>query len=103
VKLVEELDIPELTSKQVEGLCSIAEEAARKNILSKVPSKKIETLNICAETEGSKPAKLTVDVEVILSPLAKDVNVQELVDKAVDEAFRTAEKYLRELKCRSPR
>lgn len=98
---MEELDIPELTSKQVEELCSVAEEAARKNILSKVPSKKIETLNICAETEGTKPTKLTVDIEVILSPLVEDVDVKELVDKAVDAAFRTAEKYLRELKCRS--
>ncbi|HVP26328.1 MAG TPA: DUF3194 domain-containing protein [Candidatus Bathyarchaeia archaeon] len=100
---MEELDIPELTSKQVEELCSIAEEAARKSILAKVPSKKIEILNICAETEGIKPAKLTVDVEVILSPSAKEVNVQELVDKAVDEAFGTAEKYLKELKCLSPK
>jgi hypothetical protein len=101
VKLVEELNIPELTSKQLEELCSIAEEAARRSILSKVSSKKIETLNICVETEGTKPTKLTVDVELILSSLTKDVYMQELVDRAVDEAFKTAEKYLKGLKCRS--
>ena len=33
--------IPELTDEQIEEICEIAEEAARKYILSKVPLKKI--------------------------------------------------------------
>jgi hypothetical protein len=102
VKLVEELDMPELTSEQTEKLCSTAEEAARKHILSKIFSKKIETLNVCAEVDGSKPVKLTVDVDVVLSPKAENVDVQKLVDEAVSEAFKSAEKYLGELKCRLP-
>jgi hypothetical protein len=99
--LMETLGIPELTSKQIEELCLIAEEAARKHVLSKVPSKKIETLNVSAEAEGTKPVALRVDVAVVLSPSMKDFGVQKLVDEAVREAFFQAEKHLRELACHS--
>jgi len=98
---VEELGLPELTTEQIEELCSITEEAAREYVLSKVPSKRIETLNISVEVEGTKPVTLTVEIDVALSPLMKDFDVQKLVDEAVNEAFTSAKKYLRELKCHS--
>lgn len=98
---MEELGIPGLTSQQIEELCLIAEEAARKYIQSKVPSKKIETFNISAEAEGARPVALKVDVGITLSPLEKDLDVQGLADEAVKKAFTSAEKYLRELKCHS--
>jgi len=98
---VEELGLPELTTEQIEELCSITEEAAREYVLSKVPSKRIETLNISVEAEGTKPVTLTVEIDVALSPLMKDFDVQKLVDEAVNEAFTSAKKYLRELKCHS--
>lgn len=90
-----------LTSKQIEELCSIVEEAARKYILSKIPSKKIETLDISVEAEGAKPVTLSVDVAVTLSPSMKNLDVQGLVDKAVEEAFTSAEKHLGEPWCHS--
>ena len=99
---MEELDIPELSSEQTEKLCSTAEEAARKHVLSKISGKKIETLNVCAEVDGSRPVKLTVDVDVALSSQTENVDVQKLADEAVGEAFKSAERYLRELKCRLP-
>jgi len=98
---VEELGIPELTSEQIEELCAVAEEAVREYVLSKVPSKRIEKLNISVEAEGTKPVTLTVDIDIALSPLMKDIDVQELVDEAVKEAFTSAEKYLGELTCHS--
>jgi hypothetical protein len=101
VELVEELGLPELTTEQIEELCSIAEEAAREYVLSKVPSKRIETLNISVEAEGTKPVTLTVEIDIVLSPLMKEFDVQKLVDEAVAEAFTSAKKYLRELKCHS--
>ncbi|PIX31836.1 hypothetical protein COZ60_02370 [Candidatus Bathyarchaeota archaeon CG_4_8_14_3_um_filter_42_8] len=101
MELVEELGLPELTTEQIEELCSITEEAAREYVLSKVPSKRIETLNISVEVEGTKPVTLTVEIDVALSPLMKDFDVQKLVDEAVNEAFTSAKKYLRELKCHS--
>jgi hypothetical protein len=101
VKLVEELGLPELNSEQIEELCSITEEAARKYVLSKVPQKRIETLNISAETEGTKPMTLTVEVDISLSPSMKEFDVQKLANEAVKEAFRSAENYLRKLTCHS--
>ena len=97
---MEDIGLPDLTPEQVEELCSKAEEAAREYVLSKVPPKRVETLNISVETEGGKPLTLTVDVEIVLSPLMQDYDVQRLADEAVKEAFKSAEKYLRELKCR---
>jgi hypothetical protein len=98
---VEDLDLPELTDEQIEQLCSIAEEAARKQVLSKVPSKKVETLNVSVEFEGTKPIKLAVDVDVTLSSSLKSFDVQKLCDDAVREAFASTEKYLRKLACHS--
>ena len=98
---MEELGLPELTTEQIEELCSITEEDAREYVLSKVPSKRIETLNISVEVEGTKPVTLTVEIDIALSPLMKDFDVQKLVDEAVNEAFTSAKKYLRELKCHS--
>ena len=98
---MEELSIPELTSEQIEELCSITEETARKSVLSKVAQKRIETLNISVEAEGTKPVSLTVDVDIALSPIMKDFDVKALTEEAVKVAFAAAEKYLRELKWRS--
>ena len=96
-----EIGIPELKSEQIEELCSIVEKTARQYVISKVSSKRIEALNISVETEGTKPVRLTVNVDVSLSPLMKNFNVQNLVDEAIKEAFTSAENYLRELKCHS--
>jgi hypothetical protein len=101
VEFVEELGLPELTSEQIEELCAIVEEAAREYVLSKVSSKRIETLNVSVEAEGAKPVMLTVDVDIALSPLMKNFDVQKLVKEAMEEAFKDAKKYLRELACHS--
>lgn len=96
---MEDLGIPELTDEQMENLCIIAEEAARKHVLSKVPSKKIETLDISVEVEGIKPLNLAVDVDIQLSSSMKNFDVQKLADEAMKAAFNSAEKYLREFAC----
>jgi hypothetical protein len=98
---VEHLEIPELTSDQIEELCRIAEETARKFVYSKIHKKDIETLDISVEADGTKPVSLEVDVDVDLSPSIMNFNVQKLADEAVREAFKSAGDYLRELKCHS--
>jgi hypothetical protein len=103
VNPLEELRIPELTTEQIEQLCDLAENAANEYVLSKVSPKKIETLNITAEVEGTKPVTLTVDVDIVLSDTMKDYDVQKLVNEAVKQAFKTAEKYLKGLTCHSPK
>jgi hypothetical protein len=95
---VDELGIPELTTEQVEVLCSNAEDAARKYILSKVSSKMVEKLNISVEAEGIKPLNLTVDVDFALSQQENDIDLKKLVDEAAKEALKASENYLRNLK-----
>jgi hypothetical protein len=67
VKLVEELGLPELTTEQIEALCSTAENAARKHVLLKVSSKMMERLNIRVGADGAKPVNLTGEIDTALS------------------------------------
>jgi hypothetical protein len=98
---LENLGIPKLTSEQIEELCSVAEEAATNHVLSKVRSKRMERLNVSVEAEDSIAVRLAIDIEIALSPLIKTPDVQKLANEALKEAFASAEKYLRELKCHS--
>ncbi len=93
--------MPELSTEQVEQLCMIAETAAKRLVLSRVPAKKIETVNISAEATGAKPFNLAVEVELVLSPEMEGFNVKELSNEAVTQAFISAEKFLRDLACHS--
>jgi len=96
--LVVELGIPELTTEQIETLCSRAESAARKYVLSKVHSKLVDKLDICVEVAGSKPVNVTVEIDLELTPAAKDIDAQMLVKEAVNEAHKASENYLRKIK-----
>jgi len=98
---VEEIGIPELTLEQVEELCEIAEETAREHVLSKVPPRRISALNVTVDAEGTKPITINVDVEVILSPLMKNFDVEKLAKEATERAFASIEEYLRKLSCKS--
>jgi hypothetical protein len=95
---VEELGIPELTTEQIEILCSTAENAARQYILSKVLPKMVERMNISVEAEGAKPINLIVEIDLALSSQTSGSNPQTLSAEAVEEALKAGEKYLRKLK-----
>ena len=95
---MEELGLPELTTEQIEDLCSTAESAARKHILSRVSPKIIERLNISVEAEGAKPVNLIVEIDMALSPQGEDFDLDRLVGEAVEQALRESEIYLRKLK-----
>ncbi len=94
---MEELGIPELTTEQIETLCSTAENAAREHVLSKVPSKMVEKLNISVEADGTKPVNLAVEIDLTLSEQMKDFDAKALVSEAVKEALKAGENYLRKL------
>jgi len=98
VKLVVELGIPELTTEQIEILCSTAENSARKFVLSKVSSKMVERLDISVEAVGSKPVNVTVEVDLVLTPQAEGVDAEALVREATNEAHKASENYLRKMK-----
>jgi len=94
---VEELGLPELTAEQIEALCLTAESAARKHVLTKVSSKKVEKLSVSVEADGAKPVNLTIEIDVALSPQMKNFNLNELLGEAVKEALKVSENYLRKL------
>lgn len=96
--LVVELGIPELTTEQIETLCSTAEEAARKYVLSKVSHKDIDRLDISVEADGSKPVNVTVEINLILASRTKDVDADALVKEAVNQAHKATENFLRKIK-----
>ena len=93
--------IPKLTLEQVQELCELAEQAARKYVLSKVSTSRIVTLDVAVDAEGTKPVTVNVDVTVVLSPLMKDFDVESLTKEATKQAFAHIEEYLRELECKS--
>ncbi len=93
-----ELGLPELTTEQIQTLCETAENAARKCILSKISSKLVDRLDISVEAEGTKPVDLTVEINLVLTQAAKDVDADKLVKEAVAEAHLASENFLRKLK-----
>ena len=93
-----ELGFPELTTEQIESLCSTAENSARKYILSKVLNKDIDRLDISVEANGAKPVNVTVEIDLILACQTKNVNAETLVKEAVNEAHKTTENFLRKIK-----
>ena len=93
-----DLGIPELTTEQIETLCSIAEEVARKHVLDKVSPKIIERLDIVAEADGSKPVDVNVEIDLLLSSECGKVDPKSIVEEAVNEAHKAIENYLRKIK-----
>ena len=95
---MDELGIPELSTEQIETLCQTAEDAARKFVLAKVSSKMVDKLDISVEAEGTKPLKVSVEVNLQLTPEAKDVDAQALVKESTNAAHRAVENFLRKSK-----
>lgn len=94
-------EIPELSYEQMERLCEVAEDTARKHVLSMVPLQKISDIVITIDIKGLKPITVDVDLEVDLSPLMKDYDVQKLVTETVDKVFLAIEERLKEFTCKS--
>ena len=84
-----------LTDDEIEAVCTAAEEAARKFILSKISLKRLEDLNLAVEALGDKP--LSLNIEIAVETELEDPNLDMTVDKATDAAFAAAEAKVREL------
>jgi hypothetical protein len=97
---LEEIGLSELTVEQLEELCEIGEKAARDYVLSKIPSRRISNFDVTVTTEGTKPVNVNIDIELELSPLMKDFNVEKLTDEAVQRGFAAIEEYLRGISCK---
>jgi hypothetical protein len=83
------------TTEEVEQICTAAEEAARKHLLSRISLKRVSDLDVMVEAVGDKPLLLSVDVAVEL--MSEDRNLQDLVGEATSLAFSAAEAKAREL------
>ncbi len=92
-----ELGLPELTTEQTETLCTTAENAAKKHILSKITPKMIDQIDISVEAEGTKPVNLTVEINLVLNSTAKNLDADTLVKEAVAKAHLASENFLRKL------
>jgi histone H3/H4 len=101
VKFLYEPDTSSSPEELYEELCTIAEEAARKYITSKVPSRGVSDLSIAVDLEESEGLNIEVDVSVTLSRLSKDVDEKKLAEEAVRVAFEAIDNYMREVKCLS--
>jgi hypothetical protein len=83
------------TTDEIEQICSAAEEAAKKHLLSKVPLKRVSDLDVTVDAVGDKPLVVSVDVAIELESGNQDS--QSLVDEATELAFSAAEAKAREL------
>ena len=98
---LEEIGLSELTVEQLEKLCEIGEKAARGHILSRVSARRISALDVTIDTEGSKPVTVNVEVELTLSPLMRNFDVEKLTKEATEKTFEAINGYLREIACKS--
>ena len=89
-----------LSKDQTERMCEVAEEVARRFIMSKGPSRSVSDLTISVGLEGTETLDVEVDVELTLSSSLKDVDAKQLADNSVKVAFDAVEKYLRGTGCR---
>lgn len=83
------------TEDEIEAICTAAEEAARRFVLSKVSLKELEDLNLAVEAVGDKP--LLLNVEIAVETELKDPDLSMTIDGATDAAFAAAEAKVREL------
>lgn len=91
------MGLPELSSEQIEQLCTVAEEAARKYILSKISKKEANRIDVAVEAVGAKPVNLEVEIDLELSPQSGVVDSAAIVNEAIREAFKAGESFLRKL------
>ena len=54
-------------------------------------------MNISVEARGVKPVRLTVEIDLIISPYAKEVDLEKIAEEATREAFRVSNNYMRKL------
>jgi hypothetical protein len=82
-----------------EELCTIADDAARKYITSKVSNQEISDLTVSVNLEESERLNVEVDVDLTLSRMKKPTDEKRLAEEAVKAAFKAIDKYISEAKC----
>ncbi|MEM0049807.1 MAG: DUF3194 domain-containing protein [Candidatus Bathyarchaeia archaeon] len=92
------LPISSLTYEKLEEICKVAEEAARRYIFSRVKREYVSDLYISIDLESLDALNVSIEVEINLSPLCKNVDVQEIANGSIKAAFEAIEKYLNKIR-----
>lgn len=87
-----------LSYEELEKICEMAELAARKYIMSKVPKEFISDVSISVDLESLDSLNIDIEVELMLSPLCKNISSDEIAKESVKAAFDAVEKYLEEIR-----
>lgn len=93
--------ISDLSYEEIEKICEVAEEAARKYIMSKVPSEYVSDLSISIDVESLETLNVDIDIEIELSPIYRKANVEEIAKGSVKAAFDAIERYLENIRSRA--
>lgn len=98
----EELLLSELSLDELQIVSETAESTVREEIFSKVSRKFIDDLAIVVGVDSSNRTLIDIEVELRLSYLLRKIDVETLVDEAIEHGFRSAEAKAKEiLACRS--
>jgi len=98
---LEEPNKSSLSDDQIEKLCTLADEAARKYVTSKISKNEISDLTISVNLEETEGLKVKVDVDLTLSESYTKADAKNLADEAVKSAFKVIDKYMKEIACQS--
>ena len=93
---IEEIGALNLDEDQIIKISKAAESAARKIIFKKIPKRAILDLNIIIEVIKENYLTFNIDINLTLSPFYK-INLDEVIREAVDEAFKTIRRKIKEL------
>ncbi|MBS7247413.1 MAG: DUF3194 domain-containing protein [Candidatus Jordarchaeales archaeon] len=85
-----------LREEDLEETCALAEQAARKYIFSRCRKKDVQRLNVVVSSSVEEEIIFNVEVDLEVSSLAR-VDVNELVEKAIDVAMEKIDERLREV------
>lgn len=87
---------------EVEKLCSVAEDTVEQVIENRIGFKHVEDLRVTVRADGTKPLRLTVDLD--LTPSHRSSELDSILGEATDAAFSAVERKALELKlCRKAR
>jgi len=89
-----------LSDDQIEELCILADEAARKYVTSKISKNEIIDMTVSVNLEDAHEMVIEIEVELSLSDLYTEENAKKLANEAVKSAFRAIDEYMKEARCR---
>ncbi|MBS7656301.1 DUF3194 domain-containing protein [Candidatus Bathyarchaeota archaeon] len=96
---MEETNKLSLSDDQIEELCILADEAARKYVTSKISKNEITDLVVSVNLEDTQELVVQIEVELSLSDMYTKEDAKKLAGEAVKSAFRAIDEYVKEVRC----